>query len=117
MSVELEKILNDNLSGSIALTQNTLQYYRDLLEELAAGSSKLEDIYQKFQDEAKKILKNQPNMVLLRKSTNNVLIYFKRLVKSDKESGQVIRAIDKKIIAIERDINTRVEGLSLQLIN
>ena len=112
MSVELEKILNDNLSGSIALTQNTLQYYRDLLEELAAGSSKLEDIYQKFQDEAKKILKNQPNMVLLRKSTNNVLIYFKRLVKSDKESGQVIRAIDKKIIAIERDINTRVEKIA-----
>ena len=112
MSVELEKILNDNLSGSITLTQNALKFYRDYLADLSKSSQDIENIFQNFQDEAKKILKSQPNMVLLRKSTNNILIYFKRLVKSDKNPEQIIKAIDKKIVTIEQEINTRVEKIA-----
>jgi translation initiation factor eIF-2B subunit delta len=112
MSVELENIMNDNLSGSVALTQNTLQFYRDFLANLAGSSLELEGIFQQFQDEAKKILKSQPNMVLLRKTTNNILIYFKRLVKSDKELEQILKAIDKKIVTIEQEISTRVEKIA-----
>ena len=112
MSVEVDKILNDNQSGSVTLTQNTLLLYREFLNEKSMAGLKLDEIFDQFQDLSKKILKKQPNMVLLRKSTNNILIYFKRLVKSEKQVDQIIKAVEKKIISIEQDIEARVKKIA-----
>ena len=112
MSVEVDKILSDNQSGSVTLTQNTLLLYREFLNEKSMAGLKLDEIFDQFQDLSKKILKKQPNMVLLRKSTNNILIYFKRLVKSEKQVDQIIKAVEKKIISIEQDIEARVKKIA-----
>lgn len=111
MSVDVDKILNDNQSGSVTLTQNTLKFFRDYLNERLSASQKLEDIFEQFQDVSKKIMKQQPNMVLLRKSINTILIYFKRLVKSDREADQIIKAVEHKIISIEQEIYTRINKI------
>jgi translation initiation factor 2B subunit (eIF-2B alpha/beta/delta family) len=111
MSVDIDTILNDNRSGSVKLTQNTLNFYRTHLNEMLSKSQKLEDIFEQFQGVAKKIMKKQPNMVLLRKSTNTIVIYFKRLIKSEKETDQIIKAVEKKILSIEQEIDTRIKKI------
>ena len=111
MSVDIDTILNDNRSGSVKLTQNTLNFYRTHLNEMLSNSQKLEDIFEQFQGVAKKIMKKQPNMVLLRKSTNTIVIYFKRLIKSEKETDQIIKAVEKKILSIEQEIDTRIKKI------
>ena len=111
MSVDIDIILNDNQSGSVTLTLNTLKLYREYLNEMVSASKNLDDIFNKFQDVSKKIMKKQPNMVLLRKSTNTILIYFKRLVKSNKETEQIIKAVEKKIQSIEQEIDTRIKKI------
>ncbi|MEJ2545823.1 MAG: hypothetical protein P8Y99_17305 [Calditrichaceae bacterium] len=112
MSVDIELILNDNQSGSVTLTLNTLKLYRDLLNEMLSASKNLDEIFEQFQDASKKIMKKQPNMVLLRKSTNTIMIYFKRLVKSDKETEQIVKAVEKKILLVEQEIDTRIKKIS-----
>ena len=107
----LDSILNDNQSGSVILTQNVLKLYRDYLNDMLSTSKTLEEIFDLFQDVAKRIMRKQPNMVLLRKSTNTILIYFKRLVKSEKETEQIIKAVEKKIVSIEQEINARVQKI------
>jgi translation initiation factor 2B subunit (eIF-2B alpha/beta/delta family) len=112
MPVELDKILSDNHSGSVILTKNTLQLYRELLKNADVKKIKLEEVYEQFQDISKKILKHQPNMVLLRKSTSTIQIYFKRLAKSDKDPDQVLKAVEKKITAVEKEIESRMEKIA-----
>lgn len=111
MSINIDTILNDNKSGSVTLTLNALQFYRDYLNKMLSASQKLENIFEQFQNVSKKIMKKQPNMILLRKSTYTILIYFKRLVKSERESEQIIKAVEKKILTIEQEIETRIKKI------
>lgn len=112
MSSDINKILNDNRSGSLTITKMALDLYRSIFKEAKSGSDDLETIYKNLQNASRTLIKHQPNMVLLRRTSNNLLIYFKRLLKSDKEPAYILDTVEKKINLIEQDIDSRVDKIA-----
>jgi len=112
MSSDINIILNDNRSGSLTITKRALDLYRSIFKEAKSGSDDLETIYKNLQNASRTLIKHQPNMVLLRRTSNNLLIYFKRLLKSDKEPAYILDTVEKKINIIEQDIDSRVDKIA-----
>ena len=107
MSLTLEDILSDNKSGSELISRKALEYYKQSLISAADSGADEEEICSNLQAESKTLIKNQPNMVLLRYSSAVVIDYFKRQLKSKKAGNNaytsVIARIDELFSELEED--------------
>lgn len=112
MGSDLRNIIKDNRSGSITIAKQALKVYRDLVEQAAQRSGDLETLYKSLQDASKTLIKSQPNMVLLRKTGNNLLLYLKRLIKTDNDHQKLFEAIGKKIQSIEEEMDQNIERIA-----
>ncbi len=112
MNKTLENILNDNYSGSLSLTKKMLDLFRDELKSSAMNAATADDTYKSLQNMAKMLIKRQPNMVLLRKTSNALLLYFKRSLNSDKPLAEVIESIQAKIEALDEELDKNVDTIS-----
>ncbi|MGD9488791.1 MAG: hypothetical protein AB7W47_12270 [Calditrichaceae bacterium] len=112
MNKTLENILNDNHSGSLSLTKKMLDLFRDELKSSAMNATTADDTYKSLQNMAKLLIKRQPNMVLLRKTSNALLLYFKRSLNSDKPLAEVIESIQVKIEALDEELDKNVDTIS-----
>jgi len=107
MSLTLEDIIIDNKSGSELISRKALEYYKQSLISAADSGADEEEICSNLQADSKTLIKNQPNMVLLRYSSAVVIDYFKRQLKSKKAGNNayasVIARIDELFSELEED--------------
>jgi len=108
----IENILNDNQSGSFTITLDTLNLYSSILEESKNDSRAIGDLYKQLQSISKSLIKQQPNMVLLRKSSTNFLLYFKRLINSDKAAEEIYETLENRLDSIIRGLNENMDKIA-----
>lgn len=95
MNLTLEAILADNQSGSEIITRKALELYKLRLVKGQAAGENLQKIYDELISHSKALIKNQPNMVLLRRKSTELTTYFKRIMKSAKEDEVLAMVIEK----------------------
>lgn len=112
MKKSFENIMHDNHSGSLSLTKKMLNLFREELKSADSNATPADDIYKSLQNMSKLLIKRQPNMVLLRKTSSALLLYFKRSLNSDKQLHEVVESIQGKIDLLEEELDKNVETIS-----
>jgi ribose 1,5-bisphosphate isomerase len=112
MNDKLTAILNDNQSGSIEITKKSLQYFKEIIDQNSGNTFNPENLYSDLQETAKQLLKKYPNMVMLRKTCNNLVTYLKRLLKTDKNSKEILSNIYSKLDQIETELEGNINKIA-----
>ncbi len=110
--IKLEDILNDKHSGSVDIVNFMLELYQNVLKESISQKTDGEELYKHLQNISKKLIKKQPNMALLRKISNNYLLYFKRLLNSDKSQDEIISLLVHKITMLQEEMKNNAEKIA-----
>ncbi len=107
MSLKIDEILSDNQSGSELISLKALEYYKQGLIKANEAGTDEEETCNALQSDSKILIKNQPNMALLRNVSSTVTDYYKRLLKSKKAGDNIISSvlakIDEVISGLEND--------------
>lgn len=90
MDNQIKTIKEDKISGSLLITQHVLKYVSEILSCQIETKSDLEEIFAEIQSGIKTVVKKHSHMVLLRKTGNNFLIYFKRMITSGKDRKEIL---------------------------
>jgi translation initiation factor 2B subunit (eIF-2B alpha/beta/delta family) len=113
MALSITEIVNDNTSGSFSLTMNTLKVFSDYLDQEKATETSIETVFEEIHAASKNLIKHQSNMVLLRKSCNTFIAYFKRAQKSEKSKAELFVLLQDKIKQIIEEYKKNIEVISL----
>jgi translation initiation factor 2B subunit (eIF-2B alpha/beta/delta family) len=112
MQNEINSILQENHAGSVIIARRALQLYLKLVRESAGRKEYPDQLYQTLQETSKVLIKGQPNMALIRRNANNLLLYLKRLIRSTKDFDEVFEAAQNKIRSIEAEIEHNIERIA-----
>lgn len=112
MVIDISPILQDNTSGSFKLAQKMMQLFKQHLDAIDESSTELDAFYEAYQVAGKKIIKFQPNMVLLRKTHTQFLSFFKRLLKADNSLTEIKNALSDKVEEICSDLNRDLNNIA-----
>ncbi|HGY56678.1 MAG TPA: hypothetical protein ENK44_13300 [Caldithrix abyssi] len=110
--IKLEDLLNDNRSGSLDLTEKMLELFQNVLNEGITQKADSEELYKHLQNISKNLIKKQPNMALLRRVSATYLLYFKRLINSDKTPDEVFSLSAAKIDLLKDEIKSNVNKIA-----
>jgi len=110
--INLEAILNDKHSGSVDITNYMLELYQNVLKEGIAQKTSGEELYEHLQNISKNLNKKQPNMALLRRLSNIYLLYFKRLLNSDKSQDEILTLLTNKIALLKEEMKNNAEKIA-----
>jgi len=112
MDNELKNILSENRAGSVVIARRALKLYLQLVKEAAGRKDSPEKLYETLQEASKVLIKGQPNMVLIRRTAGNILLYLKRLLKATDDIQAVYETVEKKILAVDEEIGHNIERIA-----
>lgn len=113
MDSELTRIIEDNTSGSTTLTTKALAYFKTVIEKTKPDEAAIDATYQALHEASKLLVKTQPNMVLLRRTTNGLVLFFKRLLKAEKSNKGILKALQEKTDELEAEISRNIQTIAL----
>ncbi len=111
MAISIDMILNDKHSGSLTISRNTLDLFKELLENCVEEKTEPQDCFKKVQSVSKIILKTQPNMALLRHCSSLFLTQFKRILKAEDDTRSIIEAALAKLMEIRKELENNIERI------
>ncbi len=117
--MKLDDVLRDNQSGSYIITTNSLLVLKEELEIGRQENKTAGNILDSLQETSRKLIRNQPNMVLLRREAGSVIQYMKRMIKAGKPDSEVLETISRKISQQVEEITamvTRIAGTASRII-
>ncbi len=112
MRINIKEILDDNTSGSFTITENTLQLFCDYIEDVIKTNTAIDEIFDEIHISAKRLVKHQPNMALLRKYIYTLVSSFKRLLNSEKKREEILDSVLEKIKSYQDDLINDIEAIS-----
>jgi len=112
MNDHLDKLLADNQSGSYTLTRNVFATYREYITNFDSDLT-VEDMFDDIHHMSRVLIKHQPNMVLLRRTTNSLISFFKRLLKGEHGREEIKQSLIEKISQIEQDLNENLNNIAV----
>jgi len=110
--MKLDDVLKDNQSGSYVITTNSLLVMKNELENGRQEARSAEQILDSLQEISRKLIRNQPNMVLLRRETGSVIQYMKRMLKAGKADAEILEIIYQKLSQQVEDITSMVSRIA-----
>jgi translation initiation factor 2B subunit (eIF-2B alpha/beta/delta family) len=113
MALSITEILNDNTSGSFSLAMNTLKIFSEYLDKEEQTETLIETVFEELHFASKNLIKHQSNMVLLRKSCNTLIAFFKRAQKSEKSKPELFALLQDKIKQIREEYKKNIEIIAL----
>ncbi len=105
-------ILSDRHSGSYTISYKALEYYQHLIEKAGSEKTAADGLYEILRDASKTLIKQQPNMALLRWVGTNLLTFFKHLLKSDKEDAEIISTLQEKAKQIKATLENNTQKIA-----
>ncbi len=112
MKITLQSILQDNQSGSLAITGNMLLFFKERIQECLDSAIPPEQCYTELLEASRQILKKQPNMALLRHCNGQLFSHFKRTIKSEKSTQEILTEVYEKIGQIQHTLSENLQQIS-----
>jgi len=119
MNLTIDSIMADSCSGSQTIARQMLAYFEQLLNQAGQNGESAEHTYEKLQADSKQLIRRQPNMVLLRRLSTVMLSYYKRLLKSGKNSAHIIAAMKIKLEQVKNELeqnSARIASMGSKII-
>ncbi len=111
--MNISKIILDKKADSYRITFNCLDVFDEILAAQKNSDFNLETIYEEFHDLAKTAIKAEPNKVLIRRVTNNLLNHCKRVLSSDRTPVEILESVREKIQAARREIEQTAQKIAI----
>ena len=112
MRINIKEILDDNTSGSFTITENTLQIFDEYVDYATKSNIDINEVFDEIHSSAKQLVKQQPNMALLRKYIYGLVTSFKRLLSSDKKRAEILDLLAEKIKSSQQNLIKDIETIS-----
>ncbi len=112
MRINIKEILDDNISGSFTITEKTLQMFSEYIEYAMETNIDVKEVFEEIHISAKRLVKQQPNMALLRKYIYTLVTSYKRLLNTPKNREEILDAVAEKIKSYQEDIVNDIEAIS-----
>lgn len=112
MKFDIQDILNDNKSGSYTLNARLLHSVSEFITDCKKNKTDIDETFDVLHLTLRDLIKHQPNMVLLRKSVNVIISFFKRLIKSGRPADEVYNALQEKINAHQAEMRHNSETIA-----
>ncbi len=109
--MNISEILSDNRSGSLTITINALETIKKYVKENLDSNS--EQNFEEIHQASKKLIKNQPNMVLIRRYMNTLVNHYKKIQKNNEDNAEISGLIMSKIDELITEIKDNLNKVSL----
>jgi len=113
MRINIKEILDDNKSGSYTLTEKGLKVFQIYVEEVIKTNIPIDEIFEEIHINAKQLVKSQPNMALLRKYNYTLVTLIKRLLNSDKNRNEILKATLEKIQSFKKELVDNIKAIAI----
>ncbi len=104
-------LILDNKADAYTLLFRCLDAFDEILKE-ADGTNDCETVYESMHDLAKNLIKAEPNKVLIRRVTTNLLNHCKRILNSEKSSGEIVQSINDRLANVREELEKNAQKIS-----
>ncbi|HED10334.1 MAG TPA: hypothetical protein ENJ10_06570 [Caldithrix abyssi] len=111
MTIDISPILADKTSGSFTYTLNILKRISAFIEEHGSSLSR-EELFEEVHQAGRRLIKVQPNMVLVRRYNNQLISYYKRVLKAGKSDDEIRQALVEKIAELLEEMEASLKVIA-----
>ncbi len=111
MTIDISPILADKTSGSYSYTVKILKRISEFIQNEGAGLSP-EALFEEVHQAGRRLIKAQPNMVLVRRYNNQLISFYKRTLKAGKTDNELRAALVEKIEELLAEMESNLEVIA-----